>query len=248
MATSKYWITTPFIHRCVYYLPTTEQDPVANGNHIKKEDKSLFGRRYDLYTSEEEVIASSPGINGSHKKGSKVLKKQRHRNSTYDASDESDTELVKNRQSSRLSRSSPIMKMEEIVLTDSEDEPDFSLIDHPIAEGVTASSRLRAYRRVVKPQPFEMDGRQHLKSFLESYEHYFEREYAGTTRECTQELRRYLKGELRDTYDILGRELPFPDIKYELLRWYKGGKVGGKQYWREQLKEAKPKAGESLHL
>ena len=243
IATSKYWGNTPFINRCVHYLPDTSQDPVANSRHIKKE-KSLFGRRCDENSSDEEM--SAPGRRQSRRKSTSGIGKRLGRLRKSDTSEEAETDV--NEHQAR-SRSSPLVKMEEIVLTDSDDAAEESLLDWPLTDTVATSSKPRSYRRVVKPQPFEMDGRQHLKSFLEVYEHYFEREYAGTSRECTQELRRYLKGELREIYDILGgRELLFPDMKSELLRWYKEERVGGRQYWREQLKMAHPKPNESLHL
>ena len=248
LATVKYWAQTPFSSRCVHYLPDIQQDPVAGSRQIKKEERSLFGRR-NVFASEEEDTA---GERLNNTRQTRILKKPPSRTYKYDASDESDGEGCKKYSLQKQAHSSPLVRMEEIILTDSDEGPDGSLLDACQAsfhDSVNASSKPRPYRRIVKPQPFEMDGRQHLKSFLDTYEYYFEREYAGTSQECTQELRKYLKGELRDIYDILGgREVSYPDMRYELLRWYKEEKVGGKQYWRNQLKDAKPKSGESLQL
>ena len=96
-------------------------------------------------------------------------------------------------------------KIETIIISDSstdssaaEESPDSSFV------GRSRRGQRRYVWDVVQPACFDIDGKQSLKQFLETYERYFKNRYDGSQRECTQELGKFINGELKDAYDALG--------------------------------------------
>ena len=104
-------------------------------------------------------------------------------------------------------------------------------------------------RSVVTPAIFEMDGRTTLADFLEVFEEYFKKKYAGNSYDQTQVLSEFLRGELLKIYEIRGgRRLKYRRMKEELLRYYKDQKIGSKTYWRKQLSQLVPESDEAYDL
>jgi hypothetical protein len=155
--------------------------------------------------------------------------------------------------SSRLSGRSS--RIEEVYLSDStsaNDSESNATSDDARRHYRKSNGHSRSYSRpkeVVKPMNFEMNGNQSLKQFFVSFERYFEAKFDGDSRDRTQELRDFLPAEMRNFYEVLGgRRLKYHDMKEELTRWHKSQRVGGTQYWREQLKEAKMNPSDTLRL
>jgi hypothetical protein len=104
-------------------------------------------------------------------------------------------------------------------------------------------------RDVVTPPVFEMDGRMSLKDFFITFEKYFHKKFDGDEHDKTQELAKFLTGPLLEVYKIKGgRRLKYKSMKETLLTFYRDQKVGGKSYWRQQLKDAMPHSGEGLDV
>lgn len=111
------------------------------------------------------------------------------------------------------------------------------------------SSRRFYPKDVVLPEKFEIDGKQSLKTFLEGYERYFRAKYDGTQRECTQELARFIGGEVRQAYDALGGpQRKYRDLKPALLQWYKAQSMGRISQYKAEFKKLSMREGESLKL
>jgi hypothetical protein len=102
---------------------------------------------------------------------------------------------------------------------------------------------------VVVPHKFDLNGKKSLKKFLEGFEHYFEAKYDGSQRECSQELAKFITGEVREAYDALGgSQLKYRDIKPALLQWYKVQSVGKIRQYQTEFKHVIMKEGETYKL
>jgi hypothetical protein len=148
---------------------------------------------------------------------------------------------------------SPICKpqpIEEICLSDSTAEEDSDTGDSDSSCGKSFArgvKKNRYHKEVVKPMPFQADGWQSLKSFLSVYERYFHAKFKGNSRDCTQELANFLPPDIKKYYDVLGgRRLRYPDMKAELISWYKFHNGKDTKYWRDQLRNTRMKTEESL--
>ena len=78
-----------------------------------------------------------------------------------------------------------------------------------------------------------------LSEYLQIYERYFICKYNGTEYDKTQELEKFLNGELQTVYKIRGgRKLKYKEMKKELLAWFKKQKIGGRAYWQDKFMKA----------
>jgi hypothetical protein len=153
----------------------------------------------------------------------------------------------------RVDLSNRYQQLAEVELSDSSCE---SIYDSRSSNSDYDSSSNRNYHRgyvhpkkVVTPKSFDMMGRQSLKQFLDKYERYFKAEFRGDQRDCTQELSKFISGDLLDAYDALGgAERKYNDMKIELLRWYKTQMLGGTRRWKQDLSQCSLKPGDSLKL
>ena len=115
--------------------------------------------------------------------------------------------------------------------------------------GYIRGSRKSYVREVVVPPVFETDGPVSLSKYLEGYERYFQAKYWGGQRECSQELGRFLTGDAKEAYDILGGpHVKYRDIKPKLLDWFKSQRVGRKEQHRQTFEQVIMHSAESLKL
>ena len=164
---------------------------------------------------------------------------------------DSDETYVSNRKIRQKGTSKSKKVIETIVLSDSstgssadDESPDSSFV------GCLGSRAARYYsKEVVQPAVFDMNGKQSLKQFLDTYERYFRKKFDGSQWECTQELGKFIAGELRDAYDALGGpQRKYRDMKQELLQWYKTQRVGKTHQWQVEFRQAAMRHKESLKL
>lgn len=118
----------------------------------------------------------------------------------------------------------------------------------------TSFSSQRMQRRyfpkdVVMPEKFDISGKQSLKRFFEAFERYFKAKYDGTQRECSQELARFIDGEVREAYDALGgSQRKYKDLKPALLQWYQVQSVGRSHRYQAEFKQLTMREGETFKL
>lgn len=104
-------------------------------------------------------------------------------------------------------------------------------------------------KAVVEPECFEVGGRSSMKTFLKDFERYFRTKFQGNQRDCCRELCRFLDGEAKEAYEALGgSRLKYPEMKDELLRWYKTLRMGKTSSVKEELRQMYMKTGESFKL
>lgn len=235
IASNRHWESVPSTKRCVHILPSDAED-------------------------------SSVQSSTSHAQSSANLKPVLNAKIKY-----SDTKPVKSKVSIKKSRK-PV-KVEEITISssdssagDSEEdqspESDFSEDGNSSSGSSDGQSRGRRRRRrlrsskthvdareAVTPPVFEMNGRVSLKTYLMTFECYFMKKYKGTAYDQTQTLSKFLTGDLLKVFEAKGgRKLKYSSMKRELLEYYKKKKVGGKSYWKNELKIAKPLLDEGCDL
>ena len=123
--------------------------------------------------------------------------------------------------------------------------------DEEIVSTARKNARRSRYdkREVVTPPPFVLDGKVTLSSYLTTYEKYFDNKFNGTAYDKTQELGKFLDGELLTVYKIRGgRKMKYKDMKAELLAWFKKQKIGSKSYWQDKFEGTQPEVAEALDL
>ena len=149
------------------------------------------------------------------------LKKAKFYNDAMNTSSDEDFvgTYVRKRKRTTMRTTKARKPIETIVLSDS--STDSSAGESPDSSFRTHRSKKswgRYTKEVVQPEKFDLNGKQSLKQFLEAYERYFRNRYDGSERECTQELGKFISGELRDAYDALGgAQRKYREIKDELL-------------------------------
>lgn len=135
-----------------------------------------------------------------------------------------------------------------IEITDSSDD------DTEEHSSDTSFSSLRKQKRyfpkdTVMPEKFDINGKQSLKKFFEAFERYFRSKYDGTQRECSQELARFIDGEVKEAYDALGgSQRKYRDLKPALLQWYKAQSVGRSHKYKAEFKQLTMREGETFKL
>ena len=78
---------------------------------------------------------------------------------------------------------------------------------------------------------FEVDGKNSLRSFLLTFEKYFENQFRGDSHDKTQTLASFLSGDLLKVYKVRGgRKLKYSKMKEELLEYYKKQNIGTRKY------------------
>ena len=185
--------------------------------------RKLMTSTYWLQSASEEPVRDSSDLEEICTKPKFDFKKTRFTNTArQDTSGESSDSFVPSKRKPRKMGSRKLRRqVDTIVLTDSstdssaaQESPDSSFARHSIR------SRRHYAKEVVQPACFELDGKQSLNQFLETYERYFRNRFDGSQRECTQELSKFISGELREAYDALGgAQTKYRDMKGELLRW-----------------------------
>ena len=104
-------------------------------------------------------------------------------------------------------------------------------------------------REVVQPEQFRMDGSISLGRFLDKFERYFKNKFDGNQRDCTQELGKFISGELRQAYDALGGpQRKYRDMKASLLQWIKAQGLGKTRRWKTELQQAVMRKDETIKL
>ena len=146
-------------------------------------------------------------------------------------------------------------RVEEIILSsDSSDEssPSLNSSSYSSSEEELVRPRNRRStdrREVVTPPQFQMDGKLHLRDYLDTYENYFKSKFKGNTHDKCQQLEQFLTGELLNVYHVCGgRKIRYGRMKEKLLNYYKKQKIGGRSYWKKEFEAASPKTSESLYL
>ena len=143
------------------------------------------------------------------------------------------------------------VKVEEIELADSEDSSseEAEAIGYQQERRDLSVSRRKKEKEVVVSPVFNVASSQSLCSYLEVFEHYFEAKYHGGQRECALELERFLEGEIKEVYELVGgTEKKYSIIKEKLLAWYKSQQVSGVKHWRRVLSSLIMKPGELYQL
>jgi len=152
-------------------------------------------------------------------------------------------------------------KIEEIVISDSSSSADSEYqSDVSISSVCTSGSSIdlresrpqKKYfdrRERVKPKLFEMDGKSDLSDFLRTFDAYFSSNFHGNSRDKTQVLEQFLKGDLLKVYHARGGcKQKYKDMKMELLGYYHDKKIGSRSYWRVQLGKTSPEVEETFDL
>ena len=110
-------------------------------------------------------------------------------------------------------------------------------------------SKKRHWREVVVPPVFDLEGPVSLSKYLKGYEWYFQSKYAGNQRECSQELSRFISGELKEVYEVVGgHHSRYWDIKPKLLEWYRSQRMSQDKQYQQSLRKVAHKQGESIKL
>lgn len=240
IASSSYWEHIPSQQRCLNVLPVNSENENTSNVKNKTVKRGVNAAGTGVKEVKPKVIKSSMLANTSGMKTNsimEVLVDDSSNSESSGATDGSDSEisssssddsvvseLTVGRRSRRLRKRRPI-------------------------ERSAMTSRLADRRDVVTPPMFEVSGRESLKEFLAVYESYFDRKFNGTPYDQTQELSKFIDGELLQVYNIHGgRKLKYEDMKTVLVKWYRKQKVGGRGYWRTQLETAQMRAGEPLDI
>ena len=129
----------------------------------------------------------------------------------------------------------------------SEDEAD----GHSSDTSFSSQRHRRGYyhKDVVTPQVFDGSGKQTLGNFLNGYERYFRSKYDGTQRECSQELARFLEGDVKKAFNALdGSQRKYRDLKPALLQWFRAQSVGRSHRYQAEFRQLTMKTGETYKL
>jgi hypothetical protein len=114
---------------------------------------------------------------------------------------------------------------------------------------ITNDVTLVEIRDVVTPPVFEMNGRVNFREYLNTFEDYFAKKFNGSEYDQTQELAKFLNGDLLQVYKIRGgRTLKYKEMKKQLLQFYKKQKVGSTSFWKKELSHAFPEPDEKLDI
>ena len=176
--------------------------------------------------------ASTPASNSSRHKYKPDTK---HKRSDYTDSSSDDTSSSASSSDSSKSSSSEHSEKSSTCFRKKRDRHD--------------SRDFRDTRGVVTPPKFTLEGQQSLKDYLKSYETYFSRKFKGDDYDKSQELSRFLEGDLLGVYHALGgRMVKYPELKQKLLRHYKKLKLNDLGELREQLNNAKVLPNESVEV
>lgn len=221
IASDSYWQRVPPSKRCIHILPIVGAKPVTTAETSSKDKLKCE------LISDSSYSRDSPSVRP---------KTRRDPNSKY--------------------RTGCIGAIEEITIFSSSDSGGSS---SELETGSSTSEhrgRRRQRRRVnrdnrevVTPPIFEVNGPVKLRDYLDTFEHYFDRKFNGTEYDKTQELSKFLSGQLLEVYKIRGgRKLSFKAMKEQLLNWYDKQKIGGRTYWRDQLKLVAPEREEKLDI
>lgn len=221
IATNQYWSTIPPEDRCTHII---QNDICATSNEAPRSFSP--GR---LSVKKEKVNSTTSSSTLSSKKKSLTTK----------------------------AKTKSPKKVEEITISSSESsdartETAESGSDNDDVPSVRSSrSRTKRYdrREVIKPPKFKMDGKLHLRDYLPTFEEYFDNKFKGSVYDKTQCLSEFIDDRLLTFYNIRGgRALPYDEMKKQLLSYYKKQKVGGRQFWREKMKEMSPEPNEGYDV
>ena len=177
--------------------------------------------------------------------------------------------ILSNVNNKKLFRKTSEVKVEEVIISSSSDEESCEA-DYDGEDSSSSSclelmkapkkklkrkqkshntSRSGERKEIVTPAPFVMDGNQTLKSFLESFDVYFGKKFDGNELEKTQQLSKFLSGQLKKVYDLKGgNTVPYKEMRRELLDYYKEMKIGSKKFFKNQLKTLTREADEEYNI
>ena len=193
----------------------------------------------------EQGLLNSGSGNVELRRNAKLGKmKFRYAEDSSESPDSEEFRSLKRRSSRRKTRAG----FYDVELTDSSSESTCQS-DTSESEPCRRSRRSFFPREVVQPQPFSMDGNISLGKFLDKFERYFKSKFDGNQRDCTQELGRFISGELKQAYDALGgAQRKYRDMKAALLQWSKAQGLGKTRRWKTELQQAGMKRDETLKL
>ena len=79
-----------------------------------------------------------------------------------------------------------------------------------------------SHRKVVKPPCFDPSNRESLKQHFRMFDAYFDKKFDGSPYDKTQELSKFLQGDILNVYKIMGgRKVKYDAMRSKLLSWYK---------------------------
>lgn len=142
-------------------------------------------------------------------------------------------------------------KVEELIISSS-DESSTDSTGGSVSSNSSCGNygrRTRSSKEVVTPPVFKLNGRQTLKEFLSTFEIYFTRKYDGNQLEQTQELSKFLDGDLLRVFNAVGGAcVKYRDMKKELISYYKSQKLGGTSFWKRELLNSELEHSEPLRI
>ena len=105
------------------------------------------------------------------------------------------------------------------------------------------------FKDVVSPDVYALDSNLSIHKFFVDFEHYFLLKYYDHDRDRCRMLGKFLAGEIKQVYDVLGGcHLGYFLVKDKLLNWYDSQKYVQKHKKKCEFYNAKLKDGESLTL
>lgn len=263
VAADKYWLTTAADARCSH---VSNEDSLLKKNESQDNGgdtscNSLSNRpkkKQQLIKSELSPSRSSPAKTVPSSDCKDCTKGSSHTKpaSASDCSSRKKPASSASSSSRKKSAKYATQKIEEIVIVSTSDSSNIPSSDNSDADNAMPEPRhyrnrrrVRDHRDVVTPPVFVADGKVALKEFLSSFELYFKNKFNGSSYDQTQELSKFLKGDLLKVFNIKGgRKLKYQDMKDHLITWYKEQKIGGKAFWKKELGNVIPDHGESLDI
>ena len=240
IAADRYWSRVPCEDRCIHSL-----------------------------TSDNSAASVSSAMTNSANKPAKRIETRKNKGKFSKITEKSSSKasLTKRQKKNKSKTLKVASKVEEILLTSSDQA---STDDSSAEQGSAPDScgdssdgsgnnmpepryhrqhQRRDRREAVTPPVFEINGKDHLKHFLATYETYFSKKYSGTTYDQTQTLAQFLNGDLLKVYNARGgRRLSYEEMKTELLQYYRKQRIGGRSYWRKEFSQAIPNEGEDCDI
>ena len=108
---------------------------------------------------------------------------------------------------------------------------------------------LSVRKEVVPPGKFVPADGHSLRSFLKTYEKFFDMKYTGSSREKANHLKTYLTGSALQAYMTMsGSHLRYPELKAKLLEWYQSDRVSRQRRAQETFRQARMASTETFVL
>ena len=121
--------------------------------------------------------------------------------------------------------------------------------EESVASSICSLVEANVLKDVVPPLVYSTECKISMHVFLKDFEGYFSLKYVGTDRDRCRILGKFLEGEARDVYDVLGgTHLPYSKVKENILVWYDSQQMVWKQQAKYNFNSAKLQEGESFTL